>query len=92
MPDADLRKRLWERSFPERLPVRAVAFDVLAEQLALSGGNIKNIAVGAAFLAASDGGVVTPEIILRAARRELDKLGRPASLSEADLAPRIGAR
>ncbi|PJF46554.1 MAG: ATP-binding protein, partial [Candidatus Thermofonsia Clade 3 bacterium] len=40
------------------------------------GGNIRNIIVGAAFLAAGDGGQVTMRHLLHSARRELQKMGR----------------
>lgn len=85
LPDRGLRQRLWERSFPARVPIAGVHFDTLAERLPLSGASIRNIALAAAYLAASDGGVVGPRQIALGARRELEKLGRPAPFSEADI-------
>ena len=41
----------------------------------MAGGNIRNIAVAAAFLAAADGGVVTMPHLLAATRREHQKMG-----------------
>jgi hypothetical protein len=41
----------------------------------LSGGNIRNIAVAGAFLAAGDGSPVTRRHLLHAVRREYQKLG-----------------
>jgi hypothetical protein len=75
------RRRIWERSFPEATPLertdpeRSVDFDRLAG-IDLTGGAIHNAALNAAFLAASDGGVVTMPLVLTAVRGELRKLGR----------------
>ncbi|WP_437569833.1 hypothetical protein [Sorangium sp. So ce542] len=48
----------------------------MAKQLKLTGGNIENIAVAAAFLAASDDVTVSMRHIVRATRRELQKTGK----------------
>jgi hypothetical protein len=53
-----------------------VDFAVLAEQLRISGGEIKNAALGAAFLAAADGGVITRQHIWHGVRRESGKTGK----------------
>jgi len=53
--------------------------------LPLSGANIRNIALAAAHLAATDGGVVGPSQIAHGMRRELEKLGRPMPVQEAEL-------
>lgn len=49
----------------------------------MTGGNIKNIALAAAILAASDGGLVTMDHLFHATRREFEKMGK--SLSDAEL-------
>lgn len=76
-PDAELRERIWGVIFPKETPL-AEDFDakVLARDVKLAGGNIKNIAMAAAFYAAADGRVVRLSHILRATRREYQKLGR----------------
>ena len=56
----------------------------LARQFRVSGGNIKNIAVAAAYGAAANGGVVDGAHVLHAARREHQKIGRRLHLSEFD--------
>jgi hypothetical protein len=56
--------------------------DHFAHQFKLSGGNIKNIALGAAFLASADGGVVTMAHVLHATQREYQKLGKTLSSAE----------
>jgi hypothetical protein len=53
-----------------------VDFGVLAREVRLSGGYIKNIALLAAFYAAAEGDMIGPEHIARAAHREHQKLGR----------------
>jgi hypothetical protein len=76
-PDEEYRRRIWEVTFPREAPVGDdVDFGVLASEVRLAGGNIKNIALGAAFYAASDGRVITMPHLLQAARREHQKLGR----------------
>ena len=48
----------------------------LARQFKLSGGNIRNICVAAAYLAAADGRSVSMSDLIRATEREYQKLGR----------------
>src|SRR4029453_600778 len=53
--DAD-RIRIWRKVFPASAPVASdVEFTMLAKQFKLAGGNIRNIALLAAYLAAEDG-------------------------------------
>jgi hypothetical protein len=51
----------------------------LLAQLNMTGGNIRNIALNAAFLAAADGGPVAMEHLLQATRQEAIKIERPLS-------------
>jgi hypothetical protein len=53
-----------------------VDLDVLARELKLAGGNIKNIALAAAFTAAAEGRPIGMSHLLQATRREHQKLGR----------------
>ena len=76
-PDEEYRRRIWEVIFPREAPVGDdVDFGELARAVKLAGGNIKNIAVAAAFFAARDGGVIRMEHLNRAGRREHQKIGR----------------
>jgi len=79
-PDETYRMGIWERIFPMDLP-RAEGIDLpfLARQFKLSGGNIKNIAVNASFLAADQSGIVEMTHLVRAVKREFQKLGRICS-------------
>jgi len=48
----------------------------LASHFKITGGNIKNIALGAAFLAAQDGDRIKMADVIHAARREYQKMGK----------------
>jgi AAA+ superfamily predicted ATPase len=83
-PDEASRRHVWAGIWPDETPLAAdVDLDFLARQFKLSGGNIKNIALAAAFLAAEDGGRVTMAHLRQATRREYQKMGK--ALSEAEL-------
>ena len=89
-PDETHRRRIWETLFPPEAPLGPdVDFDLLARELKLAGGNLKNIALAAAFCAAAEGGTIDLAHLARAAWREHQKLGRSwdeASLSTPKLA------
>lgn len=85
-PDEASRRRIWAKIWPAQTPRDAdLDLDFLARQFKLSGGNIKNVALAAAFLAAEDDSAVTMAHLVRATRREYQKLGKP--LTEAELGP-----
>lgn len=87
-PDDTQRQEIWTKVWPASLPLGSdVNVGFLAHQFQLSGGNIRNIALASAFLAAADGGVVTMEHLRHATQREYQKLGK--MLSEIEL---YGAR
>ncbi|MCA1634197.1 MAG: ATP-binding protein [Acidobacteria bacterium] len=76
-PDEEYRRRIWEVAFPTEAPLSDdVDFRLLAREVKLAGGNIKNIALASAFYAAGEGGGVRLAHLLRAAGREYQKLGR----------------
>ena len=82
-PDEEYRRRIWQSVFPAEAPLGDdVEFGALARAIRLSGGHIKNIALASAFYAASDGRVIRTPHLMRAARREYQKLGR--KLNDAD--------
>jgi hypothetical protein len=75
-PDPALRARIWQRIFPAETPVAGLDHARLA-RLNVAGGNIRNIALHAAFLAADAGApAVGMAHLLQAARREYEKLER----------------
>jgi hypothetical protein len=80
-PDAAVRREIWRRVFPPGAPVEPLDLDALA-RMEVTGGNIRNIAVNAAFLAAAADGPIRMEHVLHAARREYDKLGKMTAGAE----------
>jgi AAA+ superfamily predicted ATPase len=76
-PDEESRLNIWKNVFPQETPIgNDVDYDILAREVKLSGGNIKNIALTAAFYAAEEGGAIRMSHIVQAVRREYQKLGR----------------
>jgi len=80
-PDQALRRAIWQRMFPAAMPSEGLDFDKLS-RLNLAGGNIRNIALHGAYIAADRGEPVRMEHLLIAARRECAKLERPMSAAE----------
>jgi hypothetical protein len=80
-PDAAQREAIWQRIFPAKTPTQDVSPPLLA-QLSMTGGNIRNIAINAAFMAAASGTPLGMEHLLQATRLEAIKIERPLSSSE----------
>ena len=80
-PDEAQRLEIWRRSFPAEAPSKGLDLGRLA-RLHVPGGNIRNIALQAAFLAASDGSPLDMQHLLKAARAEYAKLERPLTDAE----------
>jgi hypothetical protein len=76
MPSEGERLRLWEQVFPSAAPVEAIDWQALAA-LPLSGGSIRNVALGSAFLAAEDGGPIDASRITAELADELQKQDKP---------------
>lgn len=77
------RRRIWEQIWPERLPVSPeLNLEFMARRFEVAGGAIRNIALAAAFLAAADGCVVTMSHLIRATRREYQKMGKVITRDE----------
>ena len=82
-PDEASRRRIWAGIWPASTPLAAdVDPELLARQFKLSGGSIKNIALAAAFLAASGDDAVSLAHVLHATQREHQKLGKVLSMAE----------
>ena len=81
-PDWSERTAIWQRMFPVQTPTDGLDFRKLA-RLNVAGGNIRNIALNAAFLAADDDEPVQMHHLLQAAQREYGKLER--SITEAEV-------
>ncbi len=75
------RIEIWRRVFPGSAPREGVDFQRLA-QLNLAGGNIRNIALHAAFLASAAREPIGMRHLLAATRTEYGKLERPLTGTE----------
>ena len=63
--------------YPKEVPMSEdIDFDYLAKQFELAGGNIKNVAVTSAFLAAKNNSEISMKHILLAIKYELTKQGK----------------
>jgi hypothetical protein len=80
-PDATQRAKIWRRVFPSTTPTEELDIDKLA-RLNVAGGNIRNIALHAAFLAADEGTPVRMLHLLSAARGEYARFERPLTAGE----------
>jgi SpoVK/Ycf46/Vps4 family AAA+-type ATPase len=81
-PGPEERLRLWKTALPERTPageplLGEIDWQYLADKLTLTGADIKNAVLAAAFLARADGdgSRIAMRHLVRAARRELTKHG-----------------
>jgi len=83
-PDESSRRRIWSGIWPKKVPRNGnLDLDFMASQFTLAGGAVKNIAVAASFLAAAEADrEVTTVHLLRATRRELEKVGRTVPRTE----------
>ena len=80
-PNLQQRAEIWARVFPAKTPTEGVDLAKLA-RLTVPGGNIRNMALNAAFLAADGGEAVHMKHLLHAARSEYAKLGKPLAQAE----------
>lgn len=80
-PDINQRAELWRKVFPSQTPTEGLDEWKLAK-LSVAGGNIRNIALNAAFIAAELDQPVRMEHILQAAKNEYAKMERPLTDTE----------
>lgn len=94
-PDAAAREEIWERSLPKEAPRETLNLKFLARRLDLTGGNIRQIAVRAAFAAvgenmedtgANETGAkqIRMRHLVHATRAELLKLGMTSAMRDLD--------
>jgi hypothetical protein len=74
-PDEVARELIWRRQFPPRAPIEAIDWPALS-RLQLSGGNIRSVALNAAFIAAGQREPIGQGALMAAARSEFAKLDR----------------
>jgi hypothetical protein len=83
MPDPEHRRALWERCLPAVLARDDdVDLGFCAQRFTLSGGNIRSIAVTAAYAAAESGRALGMVDVVRSVHREYRKLGRLCTKGE----------
>lgn len=76
-PGPGERERLWRIVRPDRLPFdQEIDVPGLARRYALTGAQIREATLDAAYLAAADGRVVTERHLLTGVRRQYEKAGR----------------
>jgi len=77
-PDVAAREKIWRQCFPaESHELNDAEFRQLARRLDLTGGQIRQITLRAAFIAAAANAQISLEHVLQAARAEYAKLGMP---------------
>jgi len=75
-PGPEERRLLWRKAMPGELKREELDVAYLAQNFELSGSNIKNAALHAAFLAAAEGTAVNMAHVLRGVRNEYAKGGK----------------
>jgi hypothetical protein len=77
-PDIEAREKLWPIMLPKQVkPVGDIDWKHLAKRFELSGGNIRNAVLRAAFYAAQGSATsVDQEMLEKAATREADEMGK----------------
>ena len=77
LPDRAHRYTIWKQIFPATAPCDpALDLQFLADQFELTGSVIRNIALAAAFLAATNDSNITMAHLIQSLRREYQKTGR----------------
>jgi SpoVK/Ycf46/Vps4 family AAA+-type ATPase len=83
LPDETQRAQLWQGMLPSELPLSPdVDLEFLAKQFPITGGDIKNVVLDAAFVAAQNGQIVTMNQLIQAMARQQIKQGRIPSTAE----------
>jgi len=75
-PDSEQRAEIWRRAFPTQTPTHDLDYIKLGK-LSVAGGNIRNIVLNSAFMAADHNEPVQMKHILQAAKIEYIKLEKP---------------
>lgn len=81
LPDENMRRKLWQDALAG-IPSQGIQIEYLARQFELSGAQIKNIALNAAYRAAADEGVLYMAHLVQAVFQEFQKEGKVMLSSE----------
>lgn len=80
-PEEEQRRQIWKNAIPEKAPCEEIDFEFLST-FHLSGAQIKNIVLAAAFRAASGGTRLGMEQLVPALKNEYEKNGRMLQMKE----------
>jgi SpoVK/Ycf46/Vps4 family AAA+-type ATPase len=82
-PEAKYRERIWRGMIPPDAPLaEEIDFNFLASQFELAGGNIRNVVMAAAFMAAEHDSKLRMNHFIQATSREVQKMGRLPSKAD----------
>ena len=82
-PNETYRLQMWQRMFPPQAPLSDdMDFEFLATQFKIAGGNIKNVALTAAFRAAEEDSPIHMKHLILSMKREYQKLGKICERTE----------
>jgi SpoVK/Ycf46/Vps4 family AAA+-type ATPase len=77
IPDEPYRYQIWQVHLPRQAPIEEdLDFEFLARNFKLTGGNIKNSVLHAAFLSASEESTINMKHIVQGIQREFQKAGK----------------
>jgi SpoVK/Ycf46/Vps4 family AAA+-type ATPase len=77
IPDEPHRYQIWQVHLPRQAPLEEdLDFEFLARNFKLTGGNIKNSVLHAAFLSASEESAINMKHIIQGIQREFQKAGK----------------
>jgi SpoVK/Ycf46/Vps4 family AAA+-type ATPase len=84
LPGPEERRRIWTGVIPPGVDATGLDLELLAERFPLAGGHIRAVVFQACLQSAADGGPRRLEMpaVVRALRREMEKLGRAISLEQ----------
>ena len=83
-PEEADRRRIWAANFPADAPASDLDLDFLARNFTIPGGTIRNAALAAAFLAATDARPIGMEDVVLGLKREFQKVGKLRTPAEFD--------
>lgn len=80
LPDNEDRLLIWGKIWPAATPLnKDINLEFMANQFDIPGGNIRNIALAAAFTAAKENEPINMEYLICATRMEYEKMGKVAT-------------
>lgn len=85
-PNEAYRLQIWKKMFPPQAPLSEdVDFEFLATKFKIAGGNIKNVALTAAFRSVEEGSPIQMKHLILSMKREYQKLGKICEKTEFEL-------